>query len=158
MQNRGHEVIITASKKDIAFDLLGQYNLKFINLGSYGNHLIVKLLNVPLMALKMILIVLKYKPNVLLGLASSRITHAGLLLRKKSFVFTDTEHASEQIALFKPFATKILTPTCFTKDLGKKQIRYEGYHELSYLHPNHFTPDPTVLSEIGLLNGSRLQL
>ncbi|KAF5432073.1 hypothetical protein C5S35_17585, partial [Candidatus Methanophagaceae archaeon] len=44
----------------------------------------------------------------------------------------------------------ICTPSCFKKDLGKKQVRYNGYHELAYLHPNYFTPDPAVLDEIGL--------
>jgi hypothetical protein len=37
--------------------------------------------------------------------------------------------------------------------LGKKQIRYNGYHELAYLHPNYFTPDPAVLEELGLEEG-----
>jgi hypothetical protein len=38
--------------------------------------------------------------------------------------------------------------------LGKKQIRYNGYHELAYLHPNYFTPDPAVLEELGLEEGN----
>jgi len=36
------------------------------------------------------------------------------------------------------------------KEEQEKQIRYDGYHELAYLHPNHFTPNPAVLDEIGL--------
>ncbi len=150
MQKKGHEVIVTASRKDIAFYLLEKYSIKFIDLGSYGNTVIQKALNVPVMAFKMIHVVRKYNPEILLGIASSRIAHAAFLLRKKSFVFTDTEHAKEQIALFKPFATSIFTPDCFRNDLGKKQVRYPGYHELAYLHPNRFTPNPEVLKEIGL--------
>ncbi len=49
-----------------------------------------------------------------------------------------------------PFADVICTPSCFKKDLGKKQIRYNGYHELAYLHPDYFKPDPSVLDELGL--------
>ncbi|NQE53352.1 hypothetical protein C5S29_07145 [ANME-1 cluster archaeon GoMg3.2] len=52
--------------------------------------------------------------------------------------------------LYLPFIDAVLTPSCFKKDLGKKQVRYKGYHELAYLHPNYFTPDPSVLAEIGL--------
>ena len=33
-------------------------------------------------------------------------------------------------------------------DLGKKQQRLNTYKELFYLHPDHFTPDPSVLSLI----------
>lgn len=150
MQERGHDVIVTASRKDIAFYLLNKYNIDFIDLGSYGNTVTKKAMNVPIMALKMIKVVRKYKPDILIGIASSRIAHAAFLLGKKSYVFTDTEHAKEQIALFKPFATKIFTPDCFRDDLGKKQVRYPGYHELAYLHPNRYRPNPDVLKEIGL--------
>jgi predicted glycosyltransferase len=150
MQNRGHEVIVTASRKDIAFYLLKKYNIEFINLGSYGNSLTQKAMNIPIMAYKIFKVVKKYDIDILFGMASSRIAHAAFLLGKKSLVLTDTEHAKEQIALFKPFATNILTPDCFRNDLGKKQVRYPGYHELAYLHPNRFTPNPEVLKEVGL--------
>jgi len=149
-EKEGREVIVTASKKEMAFELLNKYNISFIDLGSYGNSVIQKAFNVPVMAYKMRKIIKKYQPDILMGIASSRICHGAIGLKKKTFVFTDTEHAKEQIALFKPFATKIFTPDCFLNDLGPKQIRYPGYHELAYLHPNWFTPNPDVLHEIGL--------
>jgi len=147
---RGHELIVTASLKEINYELLNKYNIPFVNLGSYGNSAFIKMLNVPVMAFKMAKVVRKFKPDILMGIASSRICHATIFSKRKTYVFTDTEHAAEQIALFKPFATKIFTPDCFTKDLGKKQVRYTGYHELAYLHPSYFKPNPQVLKEIGL--------
>ena len=39
------------------------------------------------------------------------------------------------------------------KEEQEQQIRYDGYHELAYLHPNYFTPNPAVLDEIGLGEG-----
>jgi len=36
------------------------------------------------------------------------------------------------------------------KDLGKKQIRYNGYTELTYLHQKYFKPDPSTLDKIGI--------
>jgi predicted glycosyltransferase len=53
-------------------------------------------------------------------------------------------------ALYAPFTDVILTPSCFKEDLGKKQIRYDGCHELAYLHPNYFKPNPAILDELGL--------
>jgi len=150
MRHKGHDILITASKKDIAFNLLKHYGFNYIDVGSYGNNIVAKLLNVPMMAIKMCKIVKQNRPNILLGIASSRITHVAWFFNKKSFVFTDTEHATGQIALFKPFATKIVTPQCFIKDFGKKHIRYKGYHELAYLHPNRFKPNVNVLREIGV--------
>lgn len=150
MRNAGHEIIVTASEKDNCTGLLREYDLEFIHLGSYGKAFLTKLANIPVMAGKMTKVVKKHCPDALMGIASSRIAHAGWLLNKPSFIFTDTEHATESIALFKPFATKIITPHCFTKELGKKHIRYQGFHELAYLHPSTFSPDPSVLAELDL--------
>jgi uncharacterized protein len=33
---------------------------------------------------------------------------------------------------------------------SRKVIKYAGYHELAYLHPKRFTPDKTVLQELGV--------
>jgi predicted glycosyltransferase len=68
-------------------------------------------------------------------------------------VFDDTEHAKIEHALLDPFASTICTPACYRVDLGKKQIRYNGNHALAYLHPHHFTPNPDVLTELGLTPG-----
>ena len=53
MEKRGHEILITASHKDVATELLHRYNLPFIDLGSYGSSLVKKILNLPIMDLKM---------------------------------------------------------------------------------------------------------
>jgi len=34
--------------------------------------------------------------------------------------------------------------------LGGKHIKYPSYHELAYLHPDHFSPNPEVLKKLGL--------
>ena len=150
MRERGHEVLIAASEKDIATQLLREYGFDFLHVGSYGKSIIRKILNVPVMALRMFRLVKKYQPDVLVGLASSRITHAAFLSGKTAYVFTDTEHASEQILLFRPFAQKIITPDVFTRKLGRKHLTYPGFHELAYLHPDQYQPDPGSLTEAGL--------
>lgn len=149
-KNKGHEIIITASKKDITFQLLNEYRLPYYNIGSYGNNLFIKLLKIPVLNIRLLIRALIFKPDIFIGIASHRAAQVAWLLRKKSFIFDDTEHAKYEIALFKPFATKIFTPSCYMKNFGEKQIRYNGYHELAYLHPNSFKPNHEVLKEIGL--------
>jgi len=39
--------------------------------------------------------------------------------------------------------------------LGKKHIRFAGYKELAYLHPNRFTPDPSIYEELGIDKGDK---
>lgn len=150
---KGHEVIVTASLKEINYQLLEDLDIPFIDLGSYGNTPFVKMLNVPIMAGKMLKVVRSFNPDILMGIASSRICHGNFFSKAKTFVFTDTEHANEQIALFKPFAHKIITPDCFFDDLGKKQIRVSSFHELAYLHPNNFIPNSQILEDLGLKIG-----
>jgi predicted glycosyltransferase len=62
----------------------------------------------------------------------------------------DAEHAALQNRLVFPFATRICTSTAFWTDIGPKQVRYDGYQELAYLHPDRFDPDPSVLEDIGV--------
>lgn len=143
-------IVIVAFEKDITIDLLDKYNFDYLNLKNYGKSLMAKGIKMPLMSYKLAKIALKNKVDLLMGV-SIFAAQAAFFTMKKSFIFTDTEHAKEQIALFKPFATKILTPDCFLYNLGKKQIRYPGYHELAYLHSNRFKPNPDVLKELGII-------
>jgi len=59
----------------------------------------------------------------------------------------------EQIVLYRPFTDVILTPDVLPEELGPKQIRYKGYHEISYLHPDFFTPSNSIYGSLGLGNG-----
>ena len=70
-------------------------------------------------------------------------------------MMTDTENVRHDAVLTFPFASHILTPSCFWKDLGKKHIRYSSYNELAYLHENYFTPDETILEQMDVRKGER---
>jgi predicted glycosyltransferase len=150
MKRRGNEVLITASEKEISFTLLRNYGFDFINLGTYGNSVSKKFINIPFMDLKMYKAVKRYKPDIFLGFGSIRAAHVSKLMKKPCIAFDDTEHAKWEHRLYVPFTDAILTPACFKKDFGKKQIRYNGYTELAHLHPNYFTPNPAVMDEMGL--------
>lgn len=72
------------------------------------------------------------------------------LLGKPCLIFEDTEHSVEQNLLYLPFCDIVCVPSCFTKNISSKNIRYNGYKELAYLHPNYFSPDSSILDEVGL--------
>ena len=153
MEQRGHEVLITASHKDVAIQLLQQYGLKYIDLGSYGSSLLKKVINVPIMDVKMYRAVKNFRPDILLGFSSIRAAHVSKVLGVPAVIFDDTEHAVWERRLYAPFSDVILTPSCFHRDIGKKQARFNGYMELASLHPNRFTPNPAVLAELDLAEG-----
>lgn len=150
MRERGHTILITASDKEVSLKLLNNYGFNYVDMGSYGKSAINKMLNVPLMALKMYKKVNNFKPDIFVGISAIRAAYASKLTRKPCIVFDDTEHSKWEHILYAPCADAICTPSCFRKNFSKKQIRYDGYHELAYLHPNYFRPDPSVPGELGL--------
>lgn len=149
LKKRGHVILITARDKEILLDLLNVYHFEYVILSRSGKSLFGLAIELVKRDYKLFNLAKSFKPDILIGI-SENITHVGMILKVPSIVFTDTEHAKLSNAITFPFADTIITPFCFKKDLGKKQIRYNGYHELAYLHPNQFTPDPTVLNEIGM--------
>jgi len=87
-------------------------------------------------------------PNLFCAIGGTAASHISKFFDSKSIIFTDTEHATLQNNITFPFADRICTPDCYKEDIGPKQVRYPGYHELAYLHPNRFTPDLSVLDYI----------
>jgi len=150
MDKKGHEVVITASEKDITTRLLEAYNLEYINVGSYGTSLLKKFVNIPLIDLRYYRIMRNINPDIFIGFGSIRAAHIAYALGKPCINFEDTEHSTEQIRLYLPFVSAVCTPSCYTEDLGEKHVRFTGYMELGALHPNCFTPNPDILEEIGL--------
>lgn len=92
----------------------------------------------------------EFKPDVVTEIGGLFIAPVCKLLGKPSIAFTDSEPVPLDKYLTYPFATLICTPNCFMRDLGSRHLRYAGYHELAYLHPAYFEPDPTVLDELGV--------
>jgi len=55
-----------------------------------------------------------------------------------------------------PFADLITSPAATFASDSRRHRRYRAYKELFYLHPERFTPDPSVRDELGLRDGERL--
>lgn len=150
LEKKGHEIQICTIDKEVSLDLLNAYGFKYEILGkNRGKGLVDKFLFVAKSELKMLKIAAKFKPDLFISRASPISVYVSKILNKPNISFNDTEHASVDKFIL-PFVDAILTPSCFNRDLGKKQIRYNGYHELAYLHPNYFNPDSSVLNELGL--------
>lgn len=155
IEERGHRVLIVAVDKDNSTYLLETYGFNHVVIGKDRAGLFNKAIDMIKMDKKVYDIAKKFEPDIFIGRASTALAHVSTILRKPYISFSDTEHARLIWLLTRPFMDVICTPSCFKKDLGKRQVRYNGYHELAYLHPNYFKPDPSVLGEIGLTEGDR---
>jgi predicted glycosyltransferase len=150
MERRQNKLLITASKKDVSLKLLDNYNINYTKLGTYGTSLFTKMMNIPLLDYRMYKVIRTFKPDIFLGCGSIRNAHVSYLIKKQCIQFEDTEHSMEQIRLYLPFSSIVCTPSCFMRNLGKKQLKFNGYLALAALHPNYFSPNPAILDEIGL--------
>lgn len=151
LKNNNHNVIIFATKKDILADLLKSFNIKFINNLPFGRK--DKRISMALGVLKqdfgLLMYCFKNRPDIMVG-TSAEICHIGKILRVPS-IFVNEDDV-EVVALVGkiayPFANYIVAPrVCSTGKWNYKTIRYDGYHELAYLHPNHFVPKKEIVNK-----------
>lgn len=150
LKEKSHEVMITARDKDVSLKLLDAYGLPYIDIGKNQKGLFNKAIGMLKIDYKLYNVANKFQPDLLIGVHNPYIAHVGKLLGRPSITFTDTEHAKIACVITFPFTDVICTPYCFLKKLGHKQIKYNAYHELAYLHPKYFKPDPSILEKVGL--------
>lgn len=153
LEKKGHKVTVVSRDKDVVIELLNAYKIPHYVLSTVKDgkiHLFEELL---VREIKLLDIARKFDPDLFMGILSPPAAHVAWMQRKKCIIFNDTEHAEIAQKLTYPFCDVICTPSCFKKDVGKKQVRYNGYHELAYLHPAYFTPQPAILKELGLKEG-----
>ena len=97
------------------------------------------------------------KNHIDLGLSSGLVlSHVSRLTKMKAFMFDDDDDAAEPLVTKygHPLSDIVFTPDCIHRKT-KHAVYYAGTHELAYLHPNRFTPDPSVLQHAGLTEGER---
>jgi len=156
LRERGHAISVVAVSKEMTTELLKLHGLDYVLVGNNNPTLVGKALTLPLKNLALIRKVSPSKPDLIVSTDSPYSAHASSVLGIPHIAFGDTETAITIIRLMLPFTDAICTPSCFTLNLGLKQVRYEGYKALAYLHPNRFRPNPATLDRIGVRPDDRL--
>lgn len=148
-QGHGHTVMVVSRDKDLTCDLLQRYRIpsKVLSKARTGLGLIGEML---VHIGRLLPMARAFRPHVMLQIGGTFIGPIGWLTRTPAWAFTDTENAALSNLITFPFVDKIFTPQCYSLDHGTKHLRYSGFHELAYLHPNRFQPDPSVLGAFGL--------
>ena len=127
---------------------MDEYNFKHIPLTKKSKGLIGLWLELLKHDYKLFKIAVKFKPDILLAFGGMSISHVGILLKKPSVSFYDTEHAKLIKLVTFSFISRICTPSAFTHSFGKKHRRFNSYKELAYLHPNYYKPDKKILKKL----------
>lgn len=150
LEAEGHNVFVYTREKDIAIQLLELYEIPHTILAGKSESIAGLAFRQAEYELRLLNQARRIDPDVMVAMSEPGVAHASKVLRCPSILFTDTEYAWLQNTLAFPFADQVCTPSCYQTDHGSNHVRYPGYHELAYLHPNRFTPDSSVLDEVGL--------
>jgi len=152
LKNNGHSVYVTVKENSFAKTLLNKYGFEYIALPAKSDTLYGKALNQILYVRILLKLCRQYKIDTAFGV-SITIAHLSQLSKVKSIVFDDDDDEVQPLFVKwgQPYATELLSPDILRgRQRRKDVVYYPGYHELAYLHPKRFTPDPGVLEELGL--------
>jgi predicted glycosyltransferase len=150
MSARGHHFVITARDKECTHELLDNYNIPYLNRGAGAGRLSGKIFYLFKADYLLYKIANAENPDLFLSFCSPYAAQVSSLLGKPHISFDDTEHAKLGQLMYVPFTDAVCTPFIYGKDLGKKQVRFNGFMELCALHPDRFQPDSSILEMLNI--------
>ena len=151
LERRGVTTSIVARDKDVTCTLLDNYGFAYHRVGKSGHgNLLGHAAELLTRDWALAKLARRMRARMILT-RNPAGAHAGRLLGIKSVFDTDDGPAAGlHYRAAAPFAHVITTPDCMRADLGPKHVRYPGYKQTAYLHPNHFRPNPAVLAHLGV--------
>jgi len=145
---REHKINILIKKKDILEDLLKATGMEYLNIlpqGRKDNKISIAIGQMKQDS-KLFFYCIRNRQDLLVG-TSVAISHVGKLLGIPSINVNedDADVVPLYAKLAYPWATEILSPgVCKMGKWEKKTTHYNSYHELAYLHPQHFIANKTT--------------
>lgn len=150
LQESGHDVSVFVKESDIIVELLSQFGIDHEVITQNRGSMLGLVRSQLAYEIGIIQRVRERDPDILMAIGEPAITQTSTLFDCESFLFMDSEPSRVHKFFTLPFADRVFTPESHRYDHGDKHVRYPGYHELSYLHPDRFEPDPETLTEYGI--------
>lgn len=153
MVSKNHTVKVVYNDKDILKELIQTSPMKEISINIKTKKRVSSrlglYLNFVLKCVKAIFVFGKENFDLVIG-TSVLIPIAGRLLPYHALVITEDDYEVTKIGTNLGYsnAETILVPiVCNMGKYESKTVKYHGYNELAYLHPNHFQPDPKIVDK-----------
>jgi len=148
-----NNAVVVIKSKDILQKLLNENNVPFINVEEINSkHNAGGKFLLAFRILKRIFgiqrIIRNTKPDLLAG-SPAELALAGKITGVPVCMFfeDDINKVAPYGSLTGPFAFRMVCPdVCNAGRWSDKKVGYNSYHELAYLHPNHFTPDKSKVA------------
>ncbi len=151
LKEDGHQVEVLIKKKDVLQELLDEVGMPYHNILKEGRKdtKLGILWGTLKRAWRLNAFCSEFKPDILTGTSVEnswigRIRHIPVININED----DADVVPKYAKLSYPWADEILTPVvCDNGKWNMKSVKYNGYHELAYLHPNNFTPSRSVVEK-----------
>jgi len=152
LKNSGNDVEIIARQKDCLEDLLKKTEWPYHLIKRPGKGLAASGWQ-NLRTFRAAVSLAKQKKTDFIVGTSLIAGPAARITRTTSLLFNEDD--AKAVPLFSKLAYflahYIITPDCLKfEEHGEKHLTYPGYHEIAYLHPSRYTPDPQILKELGV--------
>jgi hypothetical protein len=151
--DKGYDITFTVKRKDVLEQLVKNAGFKYVVIRDEPRKKTDKLSliwSITKMDWKGMKFLWKYKPDLYIGTYGFWSS----LIYGCPFICCNEDDAAvvpHFAYLAYPTASALLTPVvCNNGHWDTKSLKYPGYHELAYLHPNHFTPDPKIVEAYGI--------
>lgn len=147
-----HKVQIIIRDKDVLSELLkGEDYITVKSLKSATNKF-RKVIDLIYRIINLSKIIKSNRPDIICSCASEMV-YLGQLYNIPSLFLDEDDLDLDPVKLFAnltfPFTKLIIMPNeCRAGRWKKKVINYSGYHELAYLHPNHFKPNKESIKNL----------
>lgn len=149
LADRGHDVYVCVRDKEMTCALLDAFGIEYAVLASARESVPGKLLMQLEYEYRLLQVARQVRPDVITSIGGIEISHVAPLVGAKTIAFDDTAARTAQLVTA-PSLDVVCTPAAFNRPVRGERRPYDGYHELAYLHPDRFDPDPAVLRDCGL--------
>ena len=151
LKEDGYVVEILIKKKDVLQELMDNAGIPYHNILKEGrkDSKLGILWGTLKRAWRLNAFCSKFRPDILTGTSVEnswigKLRHIPVININED----DADVVPKYAKLSYPWASEILTPiVCDNGKWNEKSIKYASYHELAYLHPNHFTPDKSIVEQ-----------
>ena len=151
LKAEGNQVEILIKKKDVLQELLDNAGMPYHNILKEGrkDSKLGILWGTLKRAWRLNAFCRQFHPDILTGTSVEnswigKLRHIPVININED----DADVVPKYAKLSYPWATEILTPVvCDNGKWNDKSVKYDSYHELAYLHPNHFTPSRRIVEQ-----------
>jgi predicted glycosyltransferase len=153
LEQRGHQTRVVARAKDVTASLLDQLGIAYRSVGQPARGRFGQLRELVTRDIALVREIRDFGADAVVTRNPAGVHAARLTRTIGVFDSDDGPAAGVHFAAARPFAHVLTSPDCVAEQWSRRHVKYRGYKQSAYLHPDHFTPDPGVLAEHGLSAG-----